>query len=87
VERLDGNALGGAFGEVFAFDVTAARARCEACGAVAVFAEAHVYAHSLAPGAVVRCGSCEAILAVVIQAEARTRVALAGLTWLEAASP
>lgn len=86
MDRLDGNALGGAFSEVFAFDVTEARGRCESCGAVAVFAEAHVYAHSQAPGAVARCSACEAVLAVMVAVQGRTRVALTGLTWLEAPS-
>jgi Family of unknown function (DUF6510) len=84
MERLDGNAVAGVLGEVFAFEVTEARGRCDSCGAVAFFAEAHVYAHSLAPGAVVRCSSCEAMLAVVVVAAGRTRVGLTGLTWLEA---
>ena len=83
MERVDGNALAGALGEVFAFEVTEARGRCAACGAVAAFAQAHVYAHSLAPGAVVRCAYCEAVLAVVARPAGRTRVALTGLTWLE----
>jgi hypothetical protein len=83
VERLDGNAIGGALGELFAFEATEARGRCDSCGAVTVFAEAHVYARPLAPGTVVRCSSCEAVLAVVIEAEGRIRLGLRGLTWLE----
>jgi len=33
---LDGNAMAGALGEVFAVDVTAAVGRCDGCGAVGV---------------------------------------------------
>ena len=83
MERLDGNAVAGVLGEIFAFEVTEARGRCDTCGSVGFFAEAHVYAHSLAPGAVVRCAVCEAVLVVVVNAAGRTRVALSGLTWLE----
>ena len=32
--RLDGNAVGGLLGEVFAWETTAARGTCAACGAV-----------------------------------------------------
>jgi ribosomal protein S27E len=83
VERLDGNAVGGVLGQVFAFEVTETRGRCDSCGAVTVLAEAYVYAH--APGAVVRCPTCDAVLAVVVEAEGRIRLGLRGLTWLETA--
>ena len=79
--ELDGNAVGGVLGAVFAFEVTEVRGRCDACGAVAVLAEARVYAR--APGSVVRCSACEAELVVIVEAEGRIRLGLRGLTWLE----
>jgi len=36
VLRVDGNAAGGMLGELFAIDMTAARARCKGCGATAM---------------------------------------------------
>ena len=81
MERVDGNAVGGVLGTVFAFEVTEVRGRCDSCGAVAVLAEAHVYGQ--APGSVIRCSACEAALAVVVEAEGRIRLGLRGLTWLE----
>jgi hypothetical protein len=62
---LDGNAVAGALGRAFAFDTTVARSTCDACGAAGPLGGAHVYAH--APGAVIRCASCEAVLMVVVE--------------------
>ena len=45
--------------------------------------EAPAYARPLAPGSVVRCIACEAVLAVVVEAEGRIRLGLRGFTWLE----
>jgi hypothetical protein len=50
---LDGNAIGGLLGEVFAVDVTAAGSRCSGCGARAEVGGLRVYVHAM--GAVVRC--------------------------------
>jgi hypothetical protein len=83
VERLDGNAVGGVLGEVFAVELTEARGRCESCGAIAALGAAHAYVRPLAPGGVVRCAACEAVLAVVVEAGGRIRLGLRGLTWLE----
>ena len=81
--RLDGNAAGGMFGEIFASDLTAARGACASCGAVAPMGSQYLYMAPLAPGAVVRCRSCEAVLMVVVHANGRYRVGLAGLSWVE----
>ena len=75
--------MGGPLGELFAFEVTAARGRCDTCGAIAAVGTAHVYAAPLAPGSVVRCPTCESVLAVVVEADGRIRLAMRGLTWLE----
>jgi hypothetical protein len=81
--RLDGNAAGGMFGNIFATDLTAARGACAACGAVAAMGSQYLYMTPLSPGAVVRCRSCESVLAVVVHANGCYRVGLRGLTWLE----
>ena len=85
MERVDGNAVAGILDEVFAFETTEARGRCDACGAVWQLGAAHVYAHPLAPGAVVRCRACESVLVVAVRADGRIRLACVGLTWLEIA--
>jgi hypothetical protein len=57
---LDGNALAGVFQELFQHELTTALGTCGACGRIGPLAETSVYVH--APGAVVRCRACEAVL-------------------------
>ena len=81
--RLDGNAAAGMLREVFVYDLSAARGACAACGAVAQMGSQHLYMYRLSPGAVLRCQSCENVLAVFVHAGGRYRIGLHGLTWLE----
>jgi hypothetical protein len=81
--RLDGNAAAGMFSEVFACDVTAARAACATCGAVVEMGRQHLYMYPLSPGAVLRCNRCEAVLMVLVHGRGHYRLSLHGLTWLE----
>jgi hypothetical protein len=80
---LDGNAVGGVLGEVFAAEMTAARACCHGCGAVE--AVAALVAYVQAPGIVLRCPHCGGVLArVVVDAGAgRCWLDLRGLRWLQ----
>jgi Family of unknown function (DUF6510) len=66
---LDGNALAGVLGELFQHDLTIARGTCAACGLTGPLAETRVYAQ--APGAVVRCPGCSAVLFVVVKEAGR----------------
>lgn len=63
--RLDGNAAAGILSEVFAAEMTAARGTCASCGATNVFASAQLYAQ--APGAVLRCPSCTAVIMCLVR--------------------
>jgi hypothetical protein len=63
--RLDGNAAAGILSEVFAIEMTSARGTCSGCGAINVFAAAQLYAQ--APGAVLRCPGCTAVLMCVVR--------------------
>ena len=65
MQALDGNAIGGLLLEVFGAEPTAATGTCAHCGAVAQVAELVVYLE--APGTVVRCRSCEAVVMVVVE--------------------
>ena len=85
--RLDGNAAAGMLRDVFTEDVTAARAACAACGAVAEMGAQHLYMYSGAPGAVVRCRACQSVLLVLVRREGRYRLGLPGLRWLEVLDP
>ena len=58
--RLDGNSVAGLLSEIFSVDATTVIARCGSCGAEGALAEAEVYAH--APGVVLRCRGCTAML-------------------------
>lgn len=61
---VDGNALAGPLGEIFAVDVTVATSQCVFCGRVEPVAALHVY--TKAPGLVARCPGCgEVVLRVV----------------------
>jgi hypothetical protein len=62
--RLDGNAAAGLLSEVFARDVTAARATCAACGVTGTIGALHLYAEAM--GAVLRCPSCERVVLRVV---------------------
>ena len=64
MERLDGNAIGGALLEYFGAEMTAAWGSCAHCGASARIAELAVY--SRAPGAVVRCRVCGKVVMVAV---------------------
>jgi Zn finger protein HypA/HybF involved in hydrogenase expression len=58
--KLDGNAAAGMLRELFIFELTTARGRCDNCGAVAEVGAVFVYAN--APGIVLRCPQCESVL-------------------------
>jgi hypothetical protein len=58
--KLDGNAAAGDLEQIFAFEVTTAVGTCANCGTVGAVGGANVY--SQAPGIVVRCPACEAVL-------------------------
>jgi hypothetical protein len=66
---LDGNALAGVFGELFQHELTLAKGTCGACGRIGPLAETRVYAH--APGAVVRCSGCDAVLLTIVKEDGR----------------
>ena len=79
--KLDGNAIGGLLGEVFVEELTIARSTCGSCGAVREVGALAVYAQ--APGAVVRCPSCEAVLLRIVRSESRAWLELQGVSCLE----
>jgi Family of unknown function (DUF6510) len=72
--RLDGNAAAGILSEIFAGDMTTARATCVGCGASGDVGALLLYAPEM--GAVLRCPSCGAVVLRV----ARTPTQL----WLDA---
>ena len=79
--RLDGNAAAGVLEEVFAFEMTTAVSTCASCGAVGEVGVLHAYVH--APGTVVRCPRCGAVLMRVVRSEERLWVDVQGVRSLE----
>ena len=65
MEPLDGNAIAGQLFDVFGVEMTTASGTCASCGATAQIAELMVYLR--APGAVVRCPVCGAVLIVLTE--------------------
>jgi Family of unknown function (DUF6510) len=83
--RLDGNSIGGLLREIFAMEMTAALGTCASCGAVNELGRVQVYVH--APGTVVRCPACEAVLMRVVRGRGRYWVDLTGTRTLEFGEP
>jgi ribosomal protein S27AE len=73
--RLDGNAAAGLLREIFAVDLTTARAMCAHCGAMQAMGALLVYAHGM--GTVMRCPRCDGVVMRI----ARTRTQM----WLDPA--
>jgi hypothetical protein len=82
--HVDGNAVGGLLFEVFGRDLTAARGCCAGCGSVHQIGAMVVFR---GPADVLRCPTCESVVAVVVTIHERSRVHLAGIRWLEPEDP
>jgi hypothetical protein len=85
VDFVDGNALAGPLREIFAVELTAAVGECASCGRVDTMAGFRVYQH--APGAVVRCPGCEAVLVRLVRGPDRAWLDLRGLVCLQIPLP
>jgi Zn finger protein HypA/HybF involved in hydrogenase expression len=79
--KLDGNAAAGLLRELFAFELTTARGRCQNCGAVAQVGAVAVYAN--APGVVLRCPRCDSVLMRIAGDGERYWLDVRGVSWLE----
>jgi hypothetical protein len=79
--RLDGNAIGGLLLEVFGVEMTTATEVCGSCGTADLVARLEVYVQ--APGTVVRCAHCHAVLMRVVRGPERTWLDLSGLASIE----
>jgi hypothetical protein len=83
MEALDGNAIGGLLHEIFGAEMTAAAGTCITCGTTRPVAEGIVYVH--APGTIMRCRTCLAVLMVVVRRSEMNCVDLSGIAALEPA--
>jgi ribosomal protein S27E len=81
MSHLDGNALAGPLAEYFRFEPTTTTARCNGCGDVAPLGRAIVY--NAAAGMVVRCSSCDAVLATIVESDDRVWLGFSGVSAIE----
>ena len=83
-QRLDGNAAAGILQEVFAFEITTARAACVQCGATGEVGAQMAYVTEI--GTVLRCSSCDnPLIRIVHQNETPQRywLDLKGINYLQ----
>jgi hypothetical protein len=80
-DTLDGNATGGEFADIFAFDATTAITTCSACDETHPVATLRVYRR--APGMVLRCASCDSVQVRLVRAAHRAWLDLRGIDMLE----
>lgn len=83
---LDGNAAAGDFSDILANDPTTVTVRCGSCGATQAFGQLLAYLGG--PGTVLRCRTCEAMVARVARTPAGTWLDISGSSsWLFLPTP
>ena len=83
MDALDGNAIAGTLYDAFGTEMTTAAGVCANCGTRSLLAETRVYLR--APGTVVRCSTCTAIVMVLVDVHGVLCVDARGLAGLEPA--
>ena len=82
---LDGNVAAGMLANIFYPEMTIAATSCAHCGAVRQLGELVAYVH--APGVVLRCSSCDAVLLRVMQNRNRIWLDMRGVSLLQLELP
>lgn len=82
---VDGNALAGAFSATLGIEITAAIGRCRGCGDTFDLASTHAFITAM--GAVMRCRTCQSVLAVIVQNPREAVVNLSGLAYITVPRP
>ena len=77
---LDGNAIAGLLGEVFAVDMTTVMGACGNCGAAEPVGAMHVFRGA---GIVLRCPHCDNVMMKIVDSGARMWMDPGGLSMLE----
>jgi translation initiation factor 2 beta subunit (eIF-2beta)/eIF-5 len=80
MDPVDGNAIGGLLIDAFGKEMTASWSTCASCGDSRPVAELVVYQQ--APGTVVRCHACGAIVMVLIRHKDAIGIDVSGLASL-----
>jgi hypothetical protein len=82
---LDGNAAAGIFAEAFCLEMTTATVICAGCGTTGPMAELLLYGGAM--GAILRCPSCDAVVARAAETYGRFWVDLRGAASLRLDRP
>jgi Family of unknown function (DUF6510) len=77
---VDGNAVAGELELIFGHDMTKAVARCASCAAQSMLANLMAFVRG--PGAVLRCPSCEAVIARIVETPTATYLDTHGAMYL-----
>jgi Zn finger protein HypA/HybF involved in hydrogenase expression len=77
---VDGNAVAGLLADLMGADVTMVPAKCAACGEVNAMGALHAYVQ--APGSVLRCPICHAVMMRIVQTDRAVRVEMRGIAYL-----
>jgi hypothetical protein len=77
---LDGNAIAGLLGEVFAVDMTTVMGTCGNCGATEPVGAMHVFRGA---GIVLRCPHCDHVMMKIVDSGPRMWMDPGGLSMLE----
>lgn len=80
---VDGNAIAGQLEEIFGRDMTMTVARCASCAAEAMLATLMAFVRG--PGAVLRCPSCESVIARIVETPTSTYIDARGAMFLRMA--
>ena len=83
--RLDGNAVAGLLGDVFAVEMTAALVLCAHCGAAGAVGAEHAYMRG--PGVVLRCPGCSGVIMRFAHVRGRLVADLRGVAQMEFSVP
>lgn len=79
MSHVDGNAIAGDLGAIFAGDLSMAVATCDGCGATGPVATVMVYEGM---GEVLRCPGCDTVLLRLIRARGETHLDMRGVRLL-----
>ena len=77
---LDANAVAGMLEALFGADMTAADSRCAACGREGEVGT--LLAYTMAPGVVLRCPACSAVMLRMVETPRGTLVEAKGLAFV-----
>jgi hypothetical protein len=75
--HLDGNVAAGPLSDIFAVEITTARATCATCGTTGPLGGALVYGETM--GTIVRCVTCEAVLLRLAETPRGVRLDMRGI--------